>query len=149
MSLATPESVQKLQTALHAKAKGEPGYRFYCLYDKVYRDDVLAHAYARCRANKGAPGVDGQTFADIEAYGVERWLGELAEDAQGRDVSTGAGPAGVDPQAGRQAEAAWGSRRSGTGWCRRRRCWCWSRSSRPTCSRSNTPTGQSRTRWTR
>lgn len=78
-NLKTPSSVQKLQTALHAKAKGEPGYRFYLLYDKVHREDVLAHAYACCRANKGAAGVDGETFDDIEAYGVERWLGELAE----------------------------------------------------------------------
>ena len=77
-NLATPKSVQKLQTALHAKAKAEAGYRFYALYDKISRDDILAHAYAQCRSNKGAPGVDGQDFADIEAYGVERWLAELA-----------------------------------------------------------------------
>jgi group II intron reverse transcriptase/maturase len=77
-NLATPKSVQKLQTALHAKAKAAAGYRFYALYDKVSRDDILAHAYAQCRSNKGAPGVDGQDFADIEAYGVERWLAELA-----------------------------------------------------------------------
>jgi group II intron reverse transcriptase/maturase len=64
--------------ALHAKAKTEPGYRFYALYDKIFREDILAHAYAQCRSNKGVPGVDGQDFADIEAYGVERWLGELA-----------------------------------------------------------------------
>jgi RNA-directed DNA polymerase len=77
-NLATPTRVQKLQTALHAKAKAEAGYRFYALYDKISRDDILAHAYAQCRSNKGAPGVDGQDFADIEAYGVQRWLGELA-----------------------------------------------------------------------
>src|SRR5467141_4091759 len=64
--------------ALHAKAKAEAGYRFYALYDKISREDILAHAYAQCRSNKGAPGVDGQEFADIEAYGVQRWLGELA-----------------------------------------------------------------------
>jgi group II intron reverse transcriptase/maturase len=64
--------------ALHAKAKAEAGYRFYALYDKISREDILAHAYAQCRSNKGAPGVDGQDFADVEAYGVERWLGELA-----------------------------------------------------------------------
>jgi len=64
--------------ALHAKAKAEAGYRFYALYDKISRDDILAHAYAQCRSNKGAPGVDGQDFADIEAHGVQRWLGELA-----------------------------------------------------------------------
>ena len=72
-NLATPKSVQKLQTALHAKAQAEAGYRFYVLYDKISREDILAHAYAQCRSNKGAPGVDGQDFAEIEAYGVERW----------------------------------------------------------------------------
>jgi len=77
-NLATPASVQKLQMALHAKAKAEPGFRFYALYDQISRDDILMHAYAQCRSNKGAPGVDGQDFADIEAYGVQRWLGELA-----------------------------------------------------------------------
>jgi RNA-directed DNA polymerase len=77
-NLTTPRSVQKLQTALHAKAKAEAGYRFYALYDKIHREDILAHAYAQCRSNKGAPGVDGQDFADIEEYGVQRWLGELA-----------------------------------------------------------------------
>jgi hypothetical protein len=56
-NLSTPISVQKLQTALHAKAKVEAGYRFYALYDKIYREDVLAHAYAQCRSNRGAPGV--------------------------------------------------------------------------------------------
>ena len=77
-NLSTPKSVQKLQTALHAKAKSEPGYRFYILYDKISRADILAHAYALCRSNQGAPGVDGQDFAEVEAYGLERWLGELA-----------------------------------------------------------------------
>src|SRR5206468_12299523 len=77
-NLSTPISVQKLQMALHAKAKAEAGFRFYALYDKISRDDVLAHAWAQCRSNKGAPGVDGQDFADVEAYGVQRWLGELA-----------------------------------------------------------------------
>jgi retron-type reverse transcriptase len=64
--------------ALHAKAKPEPNYRFCALYDKIRREDLLARAYAQCRSNKGAPGVDGQDFADIEAYGGERRLGELA-----------------------------------------------------------------------
>ena len=77
-NLTTPKRVQKLQMALHAKAKAEAGYRFYALYDKISREDILAHAYAQCRSNKGVPGVDGQDFADIEAYGVERWLAELA-----------------------------------------------------------------------
>ncbi len=77
-NLATPEIVQNLQRALHAKAKAEPGFRFYSLYDKIYREDILLHGYAQCCANKGAAGVDGQDFEDVEAYGVERWLGELA-----------------------------------------------------------------------
>src|SRR5450755_4691453 len=64
--------------ALHAKAKTEAEFRFYALYDKIYREDILAHAYAQCRSNKGAPGVDGQDFSDVDAYGVQRWLGELA-----------------------------------------------------------------------
>ena len=77
-NLSTPANVQKLQTALHAKAKSEPGFRFYALYDKIYRDDILAHAWAQFRSNQGAPGVDGKDFADVETYGVQRWLGELA-----------------------------------------------------------------------
>ena len=80
MSLLPPDKVGKLQEALHTKAKGSPGYRFYALYDKVYRKDVLAHAYERCRANGGAPGVDKQTFADIEVYGLGRWLDELTQE---------------------------------------------------------------------
>ncbi len=84
MSLATPVSVQKLQTALHAKAKEAPGFRFYALYDKVYRKDVLAFAYQCCKANGGAAGVDSQTVENIEAYGVERWLDELAQELKSR-----------------------------------------------------------------
>jgi hypothetical protein len=80
MSLRTLLKVQKLQAALHAKAKGSPSYRFYALYDKVYRADVLEEAYERCRANDGAPGIDGQRFEDIENYGVQKWLGELAQE---------------------------------------------------------------------
>ena len=84
MGLTAPEKVQKLQEALHAKAKGSPEFRFYSLYDKVYRPDVLAVAYQRCKDNKGAAGVDGETFEDIEAYGVERWLGGLAQELKER-----------------------------------------------------------------
>ena len=84
MSLPPPPKVQKLQEALHAKAKGAPTYRFYALYDKVYRKDVLEGAYIRCRANDGAPGVDHQTFEDIEAYGLERWLDELATELEAK-----------------------------------------------------------------
>jgi RNA-directed DNA polymerase len=80
MSLPTLPKVQKLQDALHAKAKGSPGFRFYALYDKVYRDDMLWIAHRRCLINGGAAGVDGRTFEDIEQYGVQKWLGELAEE---------------------------------------------------------------------
>jgi RNA-directed DNA polymerase len=84
MNLATPSSVQKLQKALHDKAKGSPSFRFYALYDKIYRKDVLAFAYQCCKANGGAAGVDGQSFEDIEEYGVERWLDELAQELESR-----------------------------------------------------------------
>jgi len=70
--------------ALHAKAKESPDFRFYALYDKVYRKDVLVYAYQRCKANRGAAGVDNQTFEDIEQYGVERWLDELAQELKSR-----------------------------------------------------------------
>lgn len=80
MNLPTLDTVQKLQGALHAKAKGDSNYRFYSLYDKLYRTDVLWAAWRRCRANGGVAGVDGQTFEDIEEYGVHKWLEELAED---------------------------------------------------------------------
>ncbi len=74
------DPLQKLRAALQAKAKSDPKFRFYSLYDKVYRGDVLTAAWQKCKANAGAPGVDGQTFADIETYGLEKWLGELAEE---------------------------------------------------------------------
>src|SRR5450432_1549709 len=79
-SLAPPTKVGQLQEALHAKAKESPNYRFYALYDKVYRADVLWHAYRICQFNDGSPGVDGQTFEDIEQYGRMKWLGELMEE---------------------------------------------------------------------
>jgi group II intron reverse transcriptase/maturase len=84
MSLTTPSSVQKLQTALHDKAKGSSKFRFYALYDKVYREDVLVFAYECCQANGGAAGVDGQTFEDIAEYGVRKWLDELAQELKSR-----------------------------------------------------------------
>jgi RNA-directed DNA polymerase len=82
VSLATPEKIRKLQRALYVKAKQAPTWRFHFLYDKVWREDILAHAYALCRSNGGAPGVDGETFGDIDAYGVDRWLGELREEVR-------------------------------------------------------------------
>jgi group II intron reverse transcriptase/maturase len=79
VSLQAPIKLQKLQQALHVKAKETPEFRFYALYDKIYREDILAHAYRLTRANRGKPGVDGEDFSDIETDGVERWLGELAQ----------------------------------------------------------------------
>jgi group II intron reverse transcriptase/maturase len=76
--------VRKLQETLHAKAKESPNLRFHFLYDKVWRADVLTIAYYRCEAKQGAAGVDGQTFADIAAYGEERWLGELAQELKAK-----------------------------------------------------------------
>jgi len=84
MSLIPPTTVGKLQGVLRAKAKESPKYRFYALYDKVFREDVLAWAYERCRRNGGAAGVDDQTFDDIEEYGRQRWLGELVQELKNK-----------------------------------------------------------------
>ena len=80
MSLATPETIRSLQRKLYRKAKAEPAFRFYVLYDKICREDILRHAYGLARANAGAPGVDGASFAEIEAQGLEAWLAGLRED---------------------------------------------------------------------
>src|SRR6185437_14770704 len=80
MSLQTPDSIRRLQRKLYLKAKAEPDFRFYLLYDKVYREDILRHAYDLARSNKGAPGVDGITFAMIEAHGREEWLAGIRMD---------------------------------------------------------------------
>jgi RNA-directed DNA polymerase len=84
MSLTTPSKIRELQIKLYRKAKNEPGYRFYMLYDKIYREDILAHAYARARANNGAPGVDGQSFAEIESQGVEGWLTGIRQELRNK-----------------------------------------------------------------
>ncbi len=84
MSLSTPDKVEKLRKALHAKAKEEPQFRFYQLYDKLYREDILAHAYRVCRSKGGAAGVDGVDFETVEAYGEEHWLGELGQQLRER-----------------------------------------------------------------
>ncbi len=80
MSLGTLEKIRSLQRKLYVKAKAEPAFRFYVLYDKICRDDILLHAYKLARANAGAPGVDGVTFATIEEASVEAWLVSLRED---------------------------------------------------------------------
>src|SRR5918992_3091700 len=80
MSLATPEKIRTLQRKLYRKAKAEPAFRFSLLYDKIRRDDILEHAYALARTNGGAPGVDGESFAAIEAAGLEEWLAGIRKD---------------------------------------------------------------------
>jgi RNA-directed DNA polymerase len=84
MSLTTPSKVRELQIKLYRKAKNEPEYRFYMLYDKIYREDILSHAYKLARANKGAPGVDRQSFEDIESGGVEKWLTGIREELRNK-----------------------------------------------------------------
>ena len=84
MSLTTPESVWNLQQSLQAKAKANPALRFYSLYDKIYRRDVLAFAWQRCRFNGGCAGVDGQTFEQIESAGLRAWLDQLREELKGK-----------------------------------------------------------------
>ena len=84
MSLTTPSNIRELQIKLHRKAKNEPGYRFYLLYDKICREDILSHAYKLARANKGAPGVDGQSFEDIESTGLETWLTGIREELRNK-----------------------------------------------------------------
>jgi len=84
MSLTTPSKIRDLQIKLYRKAKNEPGYRFYLLYDKVYREDILAHAYALVKANKGAPGEDCQSFAEIEKQGLTEWLNGIREELRNK-----------------------------------------------------------------
>ena len=84
MSLATPEKIRSLQRKLYCKAKAEPAFRFYVLYDKICREDILRHAYGLARDNAGAPGVDGVSFAEIEEQGLEAWLAGLREDLASR-----------------------------------------------------------------
>jgi RNA-directed DNA polymerase len=84
MSLATPEAIRTLQRKLYGKAKAEPTFRFYQLYDKIWRSDVLGHAYVLARANKGAPGVDGVSFAQIEAAGLGDWLVGMQDELKAK-----------------------------------------------------------------
>src|ERR1700726_1146871 len=84
MSLETPLKIRMLQRKLYQKAKEEPNYRFYLLYDKMYREDLLTHAYALAKSNQGAPGVDGQNFRDIESRGLEEWLSGVREELRAK-----------------------------------------------------------------
>jgi RNA-directed DNA polymerase len=84
MSLTTPGKIRELQIKLYRKAKDEPGFRFYQLYDKVYREDILNHAYQLVKANAGAPGVDGESFEDIESKDLKQWMNGLREELRNR-----------------------------------------------------------------
>src|SRR5258708_31852770 len=84
MSRTTPSKIRELQIMLYRKAKNEPEFRFYQLYDKVYREDILSHAYALAKANKGAPGVDGESFQDIESGGLGEWMNGLREELRNK-----------------------------------------------------------------
>jgi RNA-directed DNA polymerase len=84
MSLKTPDNIRNLQKKLYLKAKTEPDFRFYLLYDKVWRPDILRHAYRLAKANLGAPGVDGVTFAQIEAAGLDEWLAGIGKELRER-----------------------------------------------------------------
>src|SRR5712671_1432542 len=84
MSLTTPSKIRELQIKLYRKAKNEPEFRFYQLYDKVYREDILSHAYALAKANNGAPGVEGESFQDIESGGRGEGMNGLREDLRNK-----------------------------------------------------------------
>ena len=117
MSLQTPDRIRSLQRKLYCKAKAEPAFRVYILYDKVCREDILSHAYALARANAGAPGVDGMTFKQIEASGMEAWLAGLREDLVSKTYRPDPVRRVMIPKPG-GGERPLGIRRSGTGWCR-------------------------------
>src|SRR3954451_23597429 len=131
MSLQTPERIRSLQRKLYLKAKAEPAFRFYLLYDKIYRADILSHAYALARSNGGAPGRDGITFETIEADGLEGWLAGLRDDLVAKTYKPQPVRRVMIPKPG-VARGRSGSRPFGTGWFRPPPSWFWSRSSRRT-----------------
>src|SRR2546427_6787864 len=100
MSLTTPSKIRELQIKLYRKAKNEPEFRFYQLYDKVYREDILKHAYELARANHGAPGVDGESFEGIEAKGLAEWMNGLREELRNRTYQPQPVRRGKSPKAG-------------------------------------------------
>jgi hypothetical protein len=131
MSLTTPDKIRTLQRKLYLKAKAEPNFRLYLLYDKVYRADILRHAYDLARANKGAPGVDGVDFAAIEAAGLESWLDGIETELRTKTYQPQPVRRVRIPKPG-GGERPLGIRQSGTAWYKPPRNWCWSRSSRRT-----------------
>jgi len=128
-----------MQMALHAKAKAETGYRFYALYDKISREDIWRMPMPSAAPTKGAPGVDDQDFADIEAYGVKRWLGELALALRQESYQPEPIRRVFIPKAnGKLRPLGISTLRDRV--CIQQQCWCWSRSSKLTFHLNNTPT---------
>ena len=117
--LTTPENIRTLQRKLYRKAKQEPACRFHALYDKVYRADILSHAYSLVRANKGSAGIDGVTFEAIEEKeGALAFIGGTGWSTGGQNVQTGPCQAGHDTEEPTEVNAPSVSRPSGTGWPR-------------------------------
>ena len=148
-SLAASDTVRKLQTALHAKAKGDPAFRFYTLSDKVWRQDVLEAAWQAVRRNGGACGVDGETVADVEELGVERWLGKLARELREDSYRPRAGQQVLIPkkQPGPFRPLAIPCLRDRMAQTAAMLALC--RFSKRTCNRSNMPIEPGAVRWTR
>ncbi len=151
MGLATPQRIRTFQRKLYDKAKREPEFRFYLVYDKVWRTDMLEHAYRLCRSNGGAAGVDGLTFRDIESTegGLESWLSILAAELREERYRPQAVRRVVIAKADGGERSLGGSRRYGTGWRRRPPSWCWNRSTRLISSRTRTGTVPSVGHWMR
>ena len=129
-SLQTPDKIRILQRKLYLKAKAEPDFRFYLLYDKIHREDILRHAYDLMRSNKGAPGVDGVSFAMIEAAGLEEWLSDIRKDLIERTYKPAPVRRVMIPKPGGPVSVRLVSQRYGTGRCKLRPSWYWSRSSK-------------------
>ena len=148
MSLIPPPKVGKLQTALHTKAKNSPDYRFYALYDKVYRRDILECAYVRCLQQRRRTGGRRPEFRRTSrSTGRDQWLDELAEELRKGRTNPSRSDA-CTSRKGMASKGRWEFPASKIAWCRWLRCWSWSQSSRPTWSRSNTPTARSAAPWT-
>jgi len=131
VSLTTPTKLEELRAKLYAKAKAEPTFRFYALYDKIHRWDVLTEALGQSKQKRGAAGVDGQTFEQLKEYGEERWLEELQRELQEKTYRPQPVRRVLIPKPG-GASGHWAYPRSRIEWSRRRRSSSWSPSSRPT-----------------
>ena len=139
-SLSAPQSVQRLQRSLHAKAKGSPSFRFYSLCDKVWRADVLAVACQEVRRQRRCArgGRSDRRWHRGVRCGPVAW--GIGAGPEGGDLSAGCSSTGSHTQeAARDSFGPWAFLAYGTGWRRRRRCWCCRQSSKPTWHRSNTP----------